>query len=259
MFTIDLKGQTAILTGAGQGLAKSTAEVLADCGCNICAVDIVLEKAEQTAKEIEEKYGVKAIGVKADVTNEAEFENAFKEAKEKLGSTDILVNVAGACFYKDYGSMTAEEVEKTFRVNVFGLDNGGRIAMKYMAEQGGGKIINIASVAGRGRNNFPHYAASKAAVINLTKNQADYGAKKGIRVNCVCPGIIRTDFWERFLKGAFPGKEDGAFERICGTLIPLGVPQEAVDIGNAICFLVSDKARYITGQALNVCGGMSMD
>ena len=84
-------------------------------------------------------------------------------------------------------------------------------------------------------------------------------AKKGIRVNAVAPGIIRTDFWERFLKGAFPGKEDGAFERICGAMIPMGVPQEAVDIANAICFLVSDKARYITGQTLNVCGGMAMD
>lgn len=261
MIKTDLTGKMALITGAAAGLGKETAAVMAANGADIVILEIDEAAAKETAKEIEEKYGVNTEVYISDITDYKKFEEVFKSVYEKHGKLDICVNIAGYCAYKGYDAVTQEEIDRMIKVNINGQDNCARLCLKYMGEQKeNGVCILNASVAGRsGQTSFPHYSMTKAAVINMTQSFALEGAKKGVRFDAVCPGIIRTDFWNRFLHQSFEGNEDAAFQKITASMIPMGVPQEAIDIANAITFLASDDARYITGQALNICGGMAMN
>lgn len=267
MFTIDLSGKTAVITGAGRGIAKTTAELLASCGANIVVADIQADIAEASAKEIAEKYGVKTAAVVCDVVDRDQYRKAFDKAVEIGGQVDIHIAVAGICSYKSFDTVTTKDVALMNDVNVIGADNGMALCLEYMKNNpNGGRCVTVASVAGRGSDpSLPHYAMTKAAVINLNQSYAEWAGRNLpviINYNCVCPGIIRTAFWEKFLKLRRPDsqeQQDAFFDACVKGLIPLGKPQEEIDIANALCFLVSDQARYITGQALNVCGGMAMN
>lgn len=263
MSRLDLKERTAILTGAGAGLGKKTAELLAEAGANVVIGDINIENAETAAKEIAEKYGVQAHGVKCDVTDIAQCKAVFDLAKEKFGKIDIVVNAAGICVYQMLHEADQEAVKQMVNINVFGTDNMDKLALAYMKDQGHGRVVNFSSVAGRGGSILvPHYAMTKASVINITQSYAQLGAKFGLQYNCICPGIIKTEIWMRYLRKIMPDsteKQDAFFENFCKQHISLGRPQDTEDIANAVLFLVSDMAKNITGQALNICGGMSMN
>ena len=158
MSRLDLKERTAILTGAGAGLGKKTAELLAEAGANVVIGDINNENAETAAKEIAEKYGVQAYGVKCDVTDIAQCKAVFDLAKEKFGKIDIVVNAAGICVYQMLHEADQEAVKHMVNINVFGTDNMDKLALAYMKDQGYGRVVNFSSVAGRGGSILvPHY------------------------------------------------------------------------------------------------------
>jgi NAD(P)-dependent dehydrogenase (short-subunit alcohol dehydrogenase family) len=263
MVSIDLKDRVAILTGAAAGLAKETASLLAECGANIIIGDMDVEGGKATAKEIVDKYAVQAYSCECDVTNLDQVKGMFDLAMKKFGKIDIVINAAGICVYQMLHEAVEKDVKKMMDININGTDNVDKMALAYMKDQGYGRVVNFSSVAGRGGSILvPHYAMTKGAIINLTQSYAQLGAKFGLQYNSICPGIIKTEIWMKYLRKIMPGdetKQDAFFNKFCEDHIPLRRPQETQDIANAVLFLVSDLARNITGQALNVCGGMHMD
>jgi 3-oxoacyl-[acyl-carrier protein] reductase len=193
---LKLKGRVALITGAAQGIGKSVALLLAQNGADIVVSDINLEKAEETAKEIE-SIGSKAIAIKVDVANLKDVERMVESILEKFGKIDILVNNAGITRDKLILRMTEEDWDAVLNVNLKGTFNCTKTVVRHMAKQRSGKIVSIASVVGEmGNAGQVNYAASKAGVIGLTKTIAREFAQRRINVNAIAPGYIETPMTE---------------------------------------------------------------
>jgi len=262
MRTIDLTGKNAVVTGAGQGLGKQIALSLAESGANVWIADIVSENAEQTSKEIS-ALGRKSNWSKVDVSKQSEVDTMVDTAAAKLGSLDIMVNVAGIFSYDTIENITEEKIEKITKINLFGTVYGCKAAVRNMRKHGkGGSIVNIASIAARaGDPRFPFYHMTKASVLNYNKSLAKTVAAEGIRCNAVCPGLIRTPMLqERMLKEAHTTSTDvdEYWLAYVKRVIPMGFAQTPENIADAVLFFCSDLSSCITGQALNVCGGLRM-
>lgn len=262
---IDFAGKTAVVTGAGRGLGKCVALLLAELGADVWVGDILQENAEQTVKEIKE-LGRKSGYVIVDVSKYDQIKNLLDTVEEKEGKIDIFVNVAGIVYTDGFMGISPEKVQKIIDINILSVSFGCQLALEKMIPRKYGKIVNFSSVAGRsGAPTLPHYSMTKAAVINLTQAAAYAGAEAGINVNAVCPGIIRTDMWEKILDTRSPGSNETPQERenrwkaALKAHIPMNTAQEPIDIAWSVAFLCSDFARQITGQSLNVCGGMRMN
>lgn len=256
----ELKGKTAVLTGAARGIGFACAKQLAACGVNVCIGDILEEELQKSAAEVE-KLGVKAVGVRTDVTRMSDVKKLYDEALRISGKIDYVVNAAGICITKAPDAISREEVMKIMKINIMGIDNSCVTAYKIMKEQGCGSVVNFASQAGRmGSDLVPHYAMTKAAVINLTQSYAMISGKLGLRFNAVCPGLIKTNM---LMDDIFDVVSPGSAEEACAAFAESGLlqpfVQEPEDIANAVLFLLSDKARCIIGQAVNVCGGMKFN
>jgi NAD(P)-dependent dehydrogenase (short-subunit alcohol dehydrogenase family) len=260
---IDFTGKNAIVTGAGSGIGKSIALLLAENGANVWICDIVEPNGEATLKEIKKfknSYGFS----KVDVAKKEELDAMFEAAKEKFGSVDILVNAAGVFMPKHFLESTPEDIKKHLDINLMGVIYACQIALDTMIKQGaGGKIVNISSVGGRhGELDFPFYALGKSAILNLTQSVAYNGAPHSINVNAVCPGIIRTPMWDSILNGISGGSknvdQEELFEEILKSRTPLGRAQTGEDIAYTVLFLCSSYTDEVTGQAWNVCGGSVM-
>lgn len=245
-----LKGKNAIVTGASRGIGRAIALKLAEKGANIVInYRSNKEKAEELVKEIEAK-GVKALAIEGDVSIFSEAESMVNTAFEQLGSVDILVNNAGITKDTLILRMKEEEFDKVIEVNLKGAFNCLKHASKIMMKQRSGKIINISSVVGLvGNQGQINYAAAKAGIIGMTKSAAKELASRGINVNAVAPGFISTDMTAVLSEKV----KEGAVNTI--PLKRLGNPE---DVANAVTFLASDEAEYITGQVINVDGGMVM-
>ncbi|MCK5595048.1 3-oxoacyl-[acyl-carrier-protein] reductase [bacterium] len=242
-----LDGKTAIVTGAAQGIGKEIACSLAKEGANIVISDVDIEHAEQTAAQIRE-MGRKALVVKADVSVPEETANIVGETIDEFGSLDILVNNAGITRDNFVLRMKDDDWDKVLAINLKGTFNCIKAAAKVMLKQRKGKIVNMASIIGLiGNAGQANYAASKAGVIALTKSCAKEFGSRGISVNAIAPGFISTRMTEVL-------KEDTK-QKMLGN-IPLGRFGLPVDVANLVLFLVSDEANYITGQVINVDGGM---
>ena len=242
-----LDGKAAIVTGAAQGIGKEIAYSLAKEGANVAVSDIDLEHAEQTAAEIR-KMGREALVVKADVSMPEEAANIVEKTIDKLGSLDILVNNAGITRDNFILRMKNEDWDKVLAINLKGVFNCIKAAAKVMLKQRKGRIVNMASIIGLiGNAGQANYAASKAGVIALTKSCAKEFGSRGITVNAIAPGFISTKMTEVL-------KED-IKQKMLGN-IPLGRFGLPADVANLVLFLVSDEANYITGQVINVDGGM---
>jgi 3-oxoacyl-[acyl-carrier protein] reductase len=246
---MELKGKVALITGGAQGIGKVTALLLAERGADIAISDINREGAEGTAKEIE-RLGRKGLGLEGDVSNPADAERIVDTTVEKLGGIDILVNNAGITRDGLLLRMAVEDWDAVLNVNLKGTFNCSKAAIKYMIKRKSGRIVNIASVVGEmGNAGQANYAASKAGIIGLTKSIAREYAQRGINVNAIAPGYIQTPMTE------------GLSEKVKEELkaqIPMAKLGTPLDVGNAIYFLVSDASSYITGQVLNVNGGLYM-
>ncbi len=246
---LKLSGKVALVTGAAQGIGKAIALLLARNGADIAVSDINLEKAEETAKEIS-AIGPKAMAVKVDVANLSDVERMVEGILEKLAKIDILVNNAGITRDKLVLRMTEEDWDAVLGVNLKGTFNCTKAVLRHMAKQRSGKIVNIASVVGEmGNAGQANYSASKAGVIGLTKTIAKEYAQRGINVNAIAPGYIETPMTE-----ALPEKAKEELRK----LIPMERLGRPEDVAEAVLFLVSEESSYITGQVLNVNGGIYM-
>ncbi len=242
-----LDGKTAIVTGAAQGIGKEIACSLAKEGANVVVSDIDIEHAEQTADQIR-KMGRETLVIKADVSMPEDAANIIEETIDKLGSLDILVNNAGITRDNFVLRMKNDDWDKVLAINLKGTFNCIKAAAKVMLKQRKGRIVNMASIIGLiGNAGQANYAASKAGVIALTKSCAKEFGSRGITVNAIAPGFISTRMTEVL-------KEDTK-QRMLGN-IPLGRFGLPTDVANLVLFLVSDEANYITGQVINVDGGM---
>ncbi len=244
---VNLKGKVALVTGSSRGIGKATALALAELGADVI-INYVKnkKKAEETVKEIKSK-GMNAIAVEADVSKTKDCKLMFKKIMEVFGRIDILVNNAGILpkHYK-ITEINEEEWDEIINVNLKGVFNCAKEAEKYMIKQGGGKIINVSSIAGKnGGTVGVAYAASKAGVIGLTMALARELAPYNITVNAVAPGPVDTEMISKEMKEKL--------EKLC----PLGRIAKPEEVAETIIFLLSND--YITGETININGGRYMD
>lgn len=246
----NLKGKTAVVTGASRGIGKAIAIRLAELGANLVLNYRSDSKSvEDVIKEIESK-GSKAIAVQGDVSVFSEAESIIKKAVEVFGSLDILINNAGITKDGLVMRMKEEDFDSVIDVNLKGAFNCIRHAAPVMVKQKSGKIVNISSVVGiTGNAGQINYSAAKAGIIGMTKSAARELASRGINVNAVAPGFIQTDMTEVLSEKVKEGTLNS---------IPLKKFGTGEDIANMVAFLVSSSADYITGQVINVDGGMVM-
>jgi 3-oxoacyl-[acyl-carrier protein] reductase len=247
---MQLKGKTAIVTGGARGIGKSIAMTLAAEGANIVINYTRSSKeAEEVVEEVK-KLGVSALAIKADVSNNDEIENLVKEVLNQFGSIDILVNNAGITRDNLLIRMSEEDFQAVIDINLKGAFICTKHVSKVMMKQRTGKIINIASVVGvMGNAGQSNYAASKAGLIGFTKSIAKELAKRNINVNAVAPGYIETD-----MTATLPEKVREAFM----INIPMARGGSPQDVANVVLFLSSKYSDYITGQVINIDGGMVM-
>jgi len=258
---LGLKGKVALITGGSRGIGKASALALAEEGCNVVICARGKEALDQAAEEIGAK-GVEVLVVQADITKSEDIKNFVAQAAEKFGRIDILVNNAGTGRLSDLMELPEEEFRYNMDLMFFGLIRCSKEVIPHMRKQGWGRIINISSVFGKQPGGLVDYDSIKAAVIMFTKDLANYLAKDNILVNAVCPGPTRTPLWEG--PGQLGDQLGGMLGKSCQEAItwfaeqniPLGHHGDPEDIANMVAFLASEKAGFITGQAINVDGGM---
>jgi len=244
-----MKGQTALVTGAGRGIGKSIAEALARRGANIAVADVNLDIAKEAAADLEQ-LGVRTCALNVDVSNAAGVAAMFEEAVKVFGRIEIVVNNAGITRDGLLMRMKEEDWDAVLNINLKGAFLCTQQAIKVMAKQRYGRIVNIASVVGcMGNAGQANYSASKAGLIGLTKTTAKEYASRGITVNAVAPGFIKTAMTD-----ALP---DNVKEEMMKA-IPLNAFGTAEDVANAVVFLAAPETGYITGQVIHVNGGMYM-
>ncbi|HPN83997.1 MAG TPA: 3-oxoacyl-[acyl-carrier-protein] reductase [Victivallales bacterium] len=244
-----LEGKVALVTGGARGIGKAICERLAREGAKIAVVDILQDIAESTAEELR-KLGVEAAAFAANVVKYDEAEKTVKDTVEKLGSLDILINNAGITRDTLIMRMSEDDWDKVIAVNLKGTFNFIKAACRPMMKARSGKIVNIASVVGRmGNPGQANYSASKAGVIGLTKTAAKELASRNINVNAVAPGYILTDMTKNLSEQATE-----AFMKVT----PMQRPGTAQDVSSVVYFLCSSDSDYVTGQVINIDGGLLM-
>jgi 3-oxoacyl-[acyl-carrier protein] reductase len=257
-----LKGKVAIITGANSGIGRATARLFAREGAKVVCCDIQESIAPRIDQLIKEKEGGQAVFATIDVTKQEDCERMVQTALESFGRVDILYNNAGAGIRKKVHEHSDEEWNFVLNTNLNAMFRGSRAVLPLFIKQGSGNIVTTASTFGLlASPDYPGYCATKAAIINLTREMAlDYGPL-GIRVNCVCPGAIETPRFRGFPPR--PTLGEGMTEeqrRTMGAsnraLLRMGRPEE---IAYGVLFLVSDEASFVTGHALVVDGGQTID
>ena len=245
-----LKNKVAVITGAAQGIGRAIATTLAQQGANVVVSDIQLEKAETTAKEIMAETGQKVIAVHADVVDSASVKAMIDRTIDEFERIDILVNNAGTTRDTLIMRMKEADWDMVLNINLKGTFNCSKAVVRPMMKQHYGRIVNITSVSGLiGQVGQTNYSASKAGIIGFTKALAREVGSRKITVNAIAPGLVKTA-----LTIDLPQELKDMFIE----MTPLGRYGEPEDIANAVAFLVSDEASYITGHVLSVDGGMAM-
>lgn len=251
----ELKGRLAFVTGAATGIGRAIAAALTRQGVRVAIGDINLRAAEEAAASI----GGGAVAVEVDVRKRASVEEAFARVLVLLGGCDLLVANAGVSTMQKALELTDEEWDFNFDVNTRGVFLTNQIVARHFVAQGRGCIVNTASLAAKvGAPLLAHYSASKFAVLGWTQALARELAAKAIRVNAVCPGFVATGMqsrevqWEATLRDVSP-------ERVIEDYIaqtPLGRLEVPEDVADVVVFLCSEQARFMTGQGINVTGGV---
>ena len=250
-----LGGKSALITGAAQGIGAAFAKAYAAEGATVAVADLNLARARETAGQI----GGQAYAVYMDVTNEASIKEAVRAIEERAGSIDILVNNAALFDAAPIAEITRESYDKLFAVNVAGvLFTMQAVARSMIARGKGGKIINMASQAGRrGEALVAVYCATKAAVISLTQSAGLNLIAHGINVNAIAPGVVDGEHWEGVdaLFAKYENRPLGEKKRLVGAAVPFGRMARAEDLTGMAIFLASAESDYVVAQTYNVDGG----
>lgn len=245
-----MKRRVALVTGAARGLGKAIAEALLIEGKDVILADIDGDELEKTVDALKETPG-RGYPLMMDVSDNASIASGIEEVKQEFPGVHILVNNAGIMHITPIPEITEEEWERVFAVNLKGAFFLFQRVLPFMEEEGWGRVVNISSLAGRmgGFENGVTYSASKAGLIGLTRALATRVAGKGVTVNALAPGTARTDIVKQFTSEKLRGLEK---------MVPVGRLGEPADTAAAVCFLVSEKAGFVTGTVLDVNGGMYM-
>lgn len=253
-----LEGKVAIVTGAAMGLGKGIAEVYAKYGAKLALFDLD-DEVFDTAKEIEEKYKTKVIGIKCDVTDKKLVFESVDKVIEEFGKIDVLCSNAGVAQVDNFENMSDEMLDLHINVNIKGVWNTAQAVIKNMLENGGGNIVIASSVTGDlvADSGEAAYAMTKAALVGLTKALAVEYADRNIRVNCTQLGYARTPMVEGLAKQSNPEDPESAINEIAKA-VPmkrLGLPEE---VGELFAFLGSDESSYLTGSQIVIDGGATL-
>ncbi|MBT6120497.1 3-oxoacyl-[acyl-carrier-protein] reductase [bacterium] len=242
--------KTAIVTGSTRGIGLSIANGLAKDGYNIVVCGRSQETCDSSAKEISTKYGVKTLGIAVNVSKQSEVSDLVKQAISEFGSIEVLINNAGITKDNLVLRMSEDDWESVIQVNLNSIFYFTKAVIRSMMKKRFGRIVNITSVVGvMGNPGQSNYAASKAGMIGFTKSIAKEYGSKGITCNAVAPGFIDTDMIESLPKDYI----DNIISQI-----PVKRLGEPTEVSNVVSFLTSDKSSYITGQVINVDGGVLM-
>jgi NAD(P)-dependent dehydrogenase (short-subunit alcohol dehydrogenase family) len=250
-----LEGKSAIITGAARGIGKTFAKAYIEEGATVAIADLNVEGAEKAAREM----GTRAYAVRLDVTDQDSIDAAVKAVEQRAGGIDILINNAALFDLAPICEITRESYQRLFSVNVAGtLFMLQAVAKSMMARKKGGKIINMASQAGRrGESLVAVYCATKAAVISLTQSAGLNLIQYGINVNAIAPGVVDGEHWDGVdaLFAKYEQRPLGEKKRLVGEAVPFGRMGTAEDLTGMAVFLASSEADYIVAQTYNVDGG----
>lgn len=246
-----LKGKTTVVTGGAKGLGASFSKILSEAGANVVIIDVEEQLAHDTVNSL--SHDGDHLALKADLTNEFEVETAFEKIRDKYGSLNVLINNAGICQRINTLDMSLEDWKKTFDVNVNSMFIVSKSAAEIMKSNGGGSIVNIASMAGIVSLTYSQsaYNASKGAVIMLTKSLAQEWVDYSIRVNAIAPGFMETDMTKPMFEGEGPLSH--VLDQV--PMKRLGNPQE---LGGTVLLLASNASSFVTGAVIPVDGGYTM-
>ena len=249
-----LEGKTAVVTGGAQGIGKAISLRLARDGANIAILDLQKDEVEKTAEEIKNS-GVKATAFECDMTDYEKVKEAVIAVHREYGSIDILINNVGICLSNPFVDMDVSLWDKILAVNYRSFLIASHVCIPYMIEQKSGNIVSLGSDSGRiGTPGEVLYSGTKAAIVASSKALARELARYNIRVNCVSPGPVHTELWEKLHEG-----EKG--EQVTAAVIkaiPMRRLGEPEDVADVVAFFVSDDSRYMTGQVLSIDGGLTM-
>ncbi len=250
----DLSGKVAIVTGGGSGIGEAICHALARHGAHVCILDVNVEQAQRVRADIEAVEG-RATVFRCDVGDQQAVEAVFSQIHQHYDSIDILVNNAGIAHIGTVETTTEEDMDRVFRVNVKGVYNGMKMAAPYMKAQGGGSIVNLASVVSTvGIPDRFAYMMSKGAVMTMTFSMATDYLNDNIRCNCVAPARVHTPFVDGYLKQHYPGREQEMFDKLSKTQ-PIGRMGRPEEIATLVLYLASDESSFITGANIPIDGG----
>jgi NAD(P)-dependent dehydrogenase (short-subunit alcohol dehydrogenase family) len=252
---VQLQGKVALITGAGSGIGRATARLFAAEGAAVAAADIRIGTAEETVSLIRAAGG-EAVAIQADVSRRADTAAAVLAVQQAWGRLHILFNNAGVLLPGTVEDLSEEDWDRTLAVNLKSIFLTGKAAVPLLRRSGGGSIINMASSAGLvAEKAIAAYCASKGGVVMLTRQMALDYAREGIRVNCLCPGWIDTPFNDPVIEQS-GGREE--LKHWIDQMVPVGRQGEPAEVARAALFLASDAASLITGHALVIDGGLTI-
>ncbi|HQO77723.1 MAG TPA: SDR family NAD(P)-dependent oxidoreductase [Thermodesulfobacteriota bacterium] len=251
---MSLERKAAIVTGGGRGIGRAISRRLAKDGLNIGILATRMDTAQEVAEEVR-ALGVKGIALECDVTDYSRVKTAVAGIHQEFGSIDVLINNAGIDVAQSFIETDEASWDKIITVNYRSFLIASHICVPYMIKQQSGCIVSLGSDAGRiGNPGEVLYCGTKAAIMGSSKALARELARFNIRVNCVSPGPVHTELWDKLHEGEKGQKVTEAVKK----LIPLGRLGTPEDVADVVAFLVSDNARYVTGQVLSVDGGLTM-
>lgn len=259
--TFDLSGRVAAVTGAGSGIGRATAQVLAAAGAMVYCADVREAEALETAAEIIVAGGA-AVGRSLDVSEAEEVGSLVSEAVAEHGRLDVMCNIAGIMLEGSILDLTGDDLDRIMAVNLKGVLHGCQAAGRVMVEQRSGSIVNMSSAAALAPS--PHigaYAITKAAVLQLTRTMAVEVGRKGVRVNAVAPGFVPTEMTARYYRRPDGTIDEDLREQVLAPMrkfAPLGRVGSPSDIAYCVLYLASDASSFLTGQCLSPNGGVAM-